>query len=68
VNAIAPGFIDTEMTQKLTSQQRETLLNAIPMKRIAKPEEIANVVAFLASPAASYITGQVLNVDGGLVM
>jgi 3-oxoacyl-[acyl-carrier protein] reductase len=68
VNAIAPGFIDTDMTQKLTPEQREILLSAIPMKRIAKPEEIAKVVVFLASPAASYITGQVLNVDGGLVM
>lgn len=68
VNAIAPGFIDTDMTQKLTPQQRDILLSAIPMKRIAKPEEIAKVVVFLASPAASYITGQVLNVDGGLVM
>jgi 3-oxoacyl-[acyl-carrier protein] reductase len=68
VNAVAPGFIDTEMTAKLNPQQRETLSNAIPMKRIAKPEEIASVVVFLASPAASYITGQVINVDGGLVM
>lgn len=68
VNAIAPGFIDTDMTQKLTPQQREALAGAIPMKRIAKPEEIASVVAFLSSPAASYITGQVINVDGGLVM
>jgi 3-oxoacyl-[acyl-carrier protein] reductase len=68
VNAIAPGFIDTDMTQKLNPQQREALMNAIPMKRIAKPEEIANVVLFLVSPAASYITGQVLHVDGGLVM
>ena len=68
VNAVAPGFIDTEMTQKLTPQQREALTGAIPMKRIAKPEEIARVVVFLASPAASYITGQVINVDGGLVM
>jgi 3-oxoacyl-[acyl-carrier protein] reductase len=68
VNAVAPGFIDTEMTQKLTPQQREALAGAIPMKRIAKPEEIASVVVFLASPAASYITGQVVNVDGGLVM
>jgi len=68
VNAVAPGFIDTEMTQKLTPPQREALMNVIPMKRIAKPEEIANVVVFLASPAASYMTGQVLHVDGGLVM
>ncbi len=68
VNAVAPGFIDTDMTQKLNQQQRESLINMIPMKRIAKPEEIAKVVLFLASPAASYITGQVLNVDGGLVM
>ena len=68
VNAVAPGFIDTEMTQKLTPQQREALMAMIPMKRIAKPEEVASVVVFLASPAASYITGQVLCVDGGLVM
>lgn len=68
VNAIAPGFVDTDMTVKLTPQQREALLNMIPMKRTAKPEEIANVVVFLASPASSYMTGQVLCVDGGIVM
>jgi len=68
VNAVAPGFIDTDMTQKLNPQQREAIAGAIPMKRIAKPEEIASVVLFLASPAASYITGQVVHVDGGLVM
>ena len=68
VNAVAPGFVDTDMTVKLTPQQREALLNIIPMKRTAKPEEIANVVVFLASPASSYMTGQVLCVDGGIVM
>jgi 3-oxoacyl-[acyl-carrier protein] reductase len=68
VNAVAPGFVDTEMTQKLTPQQKETLLSLVPMKRMAKPEEVASVILFLASPAASYMTGQVLSVDGGLVM
>lgn len=68
VNAVAPGFVDTDMTEKLTAQQKEALLNMIPMKRTAKPEEIANVVLFLASPASSYMTGQVLCVDGGIVM
>jgi len=68
VNAVAPGFVDTEMTEKLTAAQREVLLGMIPMKRIARPEEIASVVVFLASPAAAYMTGQVLCVDGGLVM
>lgn len=68
VNAIAPGFVDTDMTEKLTAQQKEALLSIIPMKRTAKPEEISDVVLFLASSASSYITGQVLCVDGGLVM
>lgn len=68
VNAIAPGFVDTDMTEKLTPQQREALMNIIPMKRTAKPEEIAQVAVFLASPASNYMTGQVLCVDGGIVM
>lgn len=68
VNAVAPGFVETSMTEKLTPQQREALLVMIPMKRTAQPEEIAGVVVFLASPAARYITGQVLCVDGGLVI
>jgi len=68
VNAVAPGFVETSMTEKLTPQQRQALLVMIPMKRTAQPEEIAGVVVFLASPAARYITGQVLCVDGGLVI
>ncbi|MGB2867217.1 MAG: 3-oxoacyl-[acyl-carrier-protein] reductase [Bacteroidota bacterium] len=68
VNAIAPGFVDTDMTEKLTPQQKESLVGMIPMRRTAKPEEIASVVVFLASAASSYITGQVLCVDGGIVM
>ncbi len=68
VNAVAPGFVDTPMTQKLNEQQREGLLSLVPMRRMARPEEVASVVLFLASPAANYITGQVLCVDGGMVM
>jgi 3-oxoacyl-[acyl-carrier protein] reductase len=68
VNAVAPGFVETAMTEKLTPQQREALLNIIPMKRTAQPGEIASVVVFLASPAARYITGQVLCVDGGIAI
>jgi 3-oxoacyl-[acyl-carrier protein] reductase len=68
VNAVAPGFVDTDMTEKLTPQQKDALTAVIPLKRTAKPEEIASVVVFFASPASSYITGQILCVDGGLVM
>ena len=68
VNAVAPGFIETEMTQKLTDAQREALYKTIPMGRMGKPEDVAKVVGFLCSPEADYITGQVINVDGGMVM
>ena len=68
VNAIAPGFIETDMTEKLNEKQKEAILGIIPQKRIAKPEEIAAVVCFLASSDSNYITGQTINVDGGMAM
>ena len=68
VNAVAPGFIDTDMTQALSGPVRESALKAIALGRFGQPEDIAGVVAFLASPAASYITGQVLEVSGGLTL
>ena len=68
VNVVAPGYIETDMTNKLNEQQQEALLSNIPMKRMGTPEDIAKVVAFLCSDDASYITGQVLTVDGGMVM
>jgi len=68
VNAIAPGYIQTEMTQSLNDELKKDLLESIPLQRFGKPEEIADLVCFLASEKASYITGQTLNVDGGMVM
>jgi 3-oxoacyl-[acyl-carrier protein] reductase len=68
VNAVAPGFVETAMTAKLSDDQRKALAEHIPLKRTAKPEEIAGVVKFLASSDADYITGQVICVDGGMVM
>lgn len=68
VNAVAPGFVETAMTDALPEHAREKLLGEIPMGRIAQPGEIAAAVLFLASPDASYVTGQVLAVDGGLAM
>lgn len=68
VNAVAPGFIDTDMTKGLGDEQRSALLQRIPMQRLGTPEEIASIVVFLASPDASYITGQTLHVNGGMFM
>lgn len=68
VNCIAPGFIETDMTKKLTSEQREKLLSTVPAKRIGQPEDIANAVAFLTSEEASYITGTTIHVNGGMCM
>jgi 3-oxoacyl-[acyl-carrier protein] reductase len=68
VNAVAPGLVDTDMTAVLTAEQKKNLAEAIPLKRTAKPEEIAAVVRFLVSPDSDYITGQVIAVDGGMTM
>ena len=68
VNAVAPGFIETDMTDKLSAEMREQMLKQIPLERLGQPEEIAKVVRFLASDDASYMTGQTLHVDGGMYM
>ena len=68
VNAIAPGYVSTDMTENLNEKQKETVISQIPLNKIAKPEDIAKAVAFLASSDADYITGQVIAVDGGLTM
>jgi len=67
-NTVAPGFIETDMTAALTDQQKEAILAQIPSKRMGKPEDIAQAVAFLASEGASYITGATLHVNGGMAM
>lgn len=68
VNCVAPGFIDTDMTRALSEAQRTALLAQIPLGRLGAPEEVAATVAFLASPAANYVTGSVLHVNGGMYM
>jgi 3-oxoacyl-[acyl-carrier protein] reductase len=68
VNAVAPGFIETAMTAKISPEAREGLLKQIPLGNLGQPDDVANAVLFLASPAARYITGQVLSVDGGMAM
>jgi 3-oxoacyl-[acyl-carrier protein] reductase len=67
VNAVCPGFIATDMTDKLSDEIKEGILTQVPMKRLGTPEEVANVVAFLASEEAGYVTGQSIPVDGGMV-
>jgi 3-oxoacyl-[acyl-carrier protein] reductase len=68
VNAVAPGFINTEMTQKLPDKAKEAFLSQIPMGRVGEPDEVADTVYWLASEGATYITGQVIHVSGGLYM
>ena len=68
INVVAPGYIDTDMTKSLPDRVKEEILKSIPMKKIGNPKEVANLVLFLSSNLSDYITGQVINVDGGMVM
>lgn len=68
INTVAPGFIDTDMTRELSEDQRAALLTGIPIGKLGQPEDIANAVLFLASPAAAYITGETIHVNGGMHM
>ncbi|MFC4023185.1 3-oxoacyl-[acyl-carrier-protein] reductase [Oceanobacillus longus] len=68
VNAVAPGFISTDMTDELNEEQKESMLSLIPLAKLGTPEDVAKVVRFLASEDANYITGQTIHIDGGMVM
>ena len=68
INCVAPGFIDTDMTKSLTEEQRNQLLQHIPLSRLGSPNDVANAVTFLASEDASYITGETIHVNGGMLM
>lgn len=68
VNCVAPGFIDTDMTKSLGEKQRESLIGGIPLGRLGRPEDVAAAVSFLASPAAAYVTGTTIHVNGGMFM
>jgi len=68
VNAVAPGFIRTAMTDVLSDKARQSLMDLIPLKRLGESQDVAEIVAFLVSPASAYVTGQVVHVDGGMVM
>ena len=68
VNAIAPGFIETEMTAVLTDEQKENAAKNISMQRMGKPQDIANTALYLASDLSTYVTGQIIAVDGGIIM
>lgn len=68
VNVVSPGFIDTDMTKQLREEHKQAILDMVPMNRAGQPEDVAAAVVFLASPAASYITGQTLHVNGGMYM
>ena len=68
INAVAPGYIETNMTKELSENLKEQMVSSIPLGKLGKPDDVANMVCFLASKEAEYITGQTFNVDGGMVM